>query len=211
MLVFKYSKQNGAEFISHLDTLRHINKTLIRAKIAVEKSQGFNPHLKIFMSAPIAVGCVTKAEFCFVETNEPASKFQQLFNEFCPGGFKCESAVNVKKNPNLAGVINSCEYYLYGDFSRVNIDEIIKSQSFVVTDKKGERKEVRDRILSLKKEDDKLVAVFSFGNKTLRPDLFLVEIEKIYGAKNHKIEKTKAFCDGLLVEDYLKQKEFLLN
>ncbi len=211
MIVFKYSKQNGAEFISHLDTLRHINKTLIRAKIAVEKSQGFNPHLKIFMSAPIAVGCITKAEFCFVETSVSASEFKELFNKFCPSGFKCENAVSVTKNPNLASVIDSCEYELEGDFSNVDLTEILNAQTFVITDKKGVEKDVRDRIVSLKIDSGKLIAVFSFGNATLRPDLFAFALEKKYGSKIAKITKTKAFCKGLLVEDFLKSNNLVID
>ncbi len=66
MIVFQYTKIDGAEYVSHLDTLRHINKIMRRADIKTGYSKGFNPHMHIFMSAPIAVGIKSLAEYCYV-------------------------------------------------------------------------------------------------------------------------------------------------
>ena len=123
MLVVKYAKSDGAQFISHLDTLRHLQKTIIRSKISVEYSKGFNPHMLIFMSAPIGVGLISEAEYFFLETSERADGFISLFNKFCPGGFKALYAVEVKKNPNLQAIIDSAEYFIECDIT----DEIVFS------------------------------------------------------------------------------------
>lgn len=61
MLVIRYSKRDGAEFISHLDTLRHLQKIFIRGKIPVKYSQGYNPHMLLYMSAPLGVGIKSNA------------------------------------------------------------------------------------------------------------------------------------------------------
>ena len=56
MIAFKYTKTDGAEYISHLDMLRHIDRTLRRAGIEVEYSQGYHKHPRIFMGNPLALG-----------------------------------------------------------------------------------------------------------------------------------------------------------
>ena len=82
MLVFKYTKTNGAEYISHLDTLRHLSKIMRRADIDITKSKGFNPHMHIYMNAPMGVGIKSLCEYCFADTEEPARIFMQKFNDF---------------------------------------------------------------------------------------------------------------------------------
>ena len=64
MIVFKYTKKDGAEYLSHLDMLRHLNKILKRAGVPINYSKGFNPHMSIYMSSPIAVGLCSNAEYC---------------------------------------------------------------------------------------------------------------------------------------------------
>ena len=44
MIAFKYTKTDGAEYLSHLDLLRHITRTLRRSGIQVNASEGFHPH-----------------------------------------------------------------------------------------------------------------------------------------------------------------------
>ena len=56
MIAFRYTKTDGAEYLSHLDLLRHIDRTLRRAGIKVKMSEGFHPHPKIFMNKPRGLG-----------------------------------------------------------------------------------------------------------------------------------------------------------
>lgn len=205
MLVVGYSKLNGAQFISHLDTLRHLQKTVIRSKVAVGYSKGFNPHMLIFLSAPIGVGLKSEAEYFFLETDEKADGFKEKFNAFCPGGFKANFAVEVTKNPNLQHIIDCAEYRIVGDASNVPVEEMLSSNEFFVTDKKGEQKEVRDRILSLKKCDNGLIARLSFGNATLRADVFANKLSELYGFICDDIIKTACFVGDVPAEKYITE------
>ncbi|MBQ7642830.1 MAG: DUF2344 domain-containing protein, partial [Clostridia bacterium] len=64
MILFRYTKTDGAEYISHLDLLRHLGRTFTRAGIKVGYSQGYHPHKLIYMSAPIGVGMKSLSEYC---------------------------------------------------------------------------------------------------------------------------------------------------
>ena len=111
MIAFRYTKTGGAEFISHLDTLRHLNKTFKRAGIDVKMSQGFHPHMLVYMSSPIAVGLTSYAEYCAVEADIPAVQFIEKFNAASPKGIKCVAAFNVDKNPNFASCIDRTLFF----------------------------------------------------------------------------------------------------
>lgn len=200
MLVFRYSKLDGAEFISHLDTLRHLQKILIRAKIPVEYSKGFNPHMLVYLSAPLGVGIKSQAEYCAVETDFPAEEFVTLFNENAPSGFRCLGAINSSKKVNLQAQMNSAEYLIEGvnDF---DIQSVLSEKEFYCIDKRGEEKEVRDRILDLKKADNGLIAILSFGNSTLRPDVFGEKLISLFGGDDLEVKKLNAFVDGLPPEE----------
>ena len=203
MLVFKYSKINGAEYISHLDTLRHIQKTFIRAKFNVDYSKGFNPHMRFFMSAPIGVGIRSTSEFCYAEISETAESFINKVNNFCPGGFKVEWAAEVKKNPNLAGIIDAALYEIEGEISEQIIDEVLAKKELYVLDKRGDEKEVRSKILDLYTSGGKLYAKLSFGNNTLRADTLAEKLKADYGFNYEHITKIEVYIKGEKAEDYL--------
>lgn len=200
MLVFRYSKLDGAEFISHLDTLRHLQKILIRAKIPVEYSKGYNPHMLIYLSAPLGVGVKSRAEYCAVETDFNAKEFITLFNKNAPAGFRCISAINSTKKVNLQAQMDSAEYLIQGvnDF---DLEKVLSEKEFFVTDKRGDKKEVRDRILALKKTDNGLIALLSFGNSTLRPDVLGERLIELFGGENLEVEKLNAFILGVKPEE----------
>ena len=204
MLVVRYQKLGGAEFISHLDTLRHLQKTIIRAKIPVEYSKGFNPHMLIFMSAPIGVGLKSEAEFFFLETSVSPAEMTQKFNLFCPRGFRALDSLEVRKNPNLQALIDSAEYFIESNVSQSAIDEILFSKEFIVVDKRGQTRDMRDRIISLKKCDNGLIARLSFGNETLRADVFADALAKKYNATVGDISKTECFIKGESALKYIK-------
>ena len=203
MLVVRYSKSGGAEFISHLDTLRHLQKIIIRAKIPVGYSKGYNPHMLIFMSSPIWAGLASKAEYFFVETDMGADEFKERFNRNCPRGFKCESAKEVAKNPNLAAVIDGARFTVE-NVPTFDTEIITGEKDFFITDKKGERKNVRDKIKALYFEGGKLVCYLAAGNSPLRADLFVAEIEKRFGFIAGDVVKTDAFIGWEPVEDAVR-------
>lgn len=208
MLVFKYTKTDGAEYVSHLDMLRHINKIMRRAGIKISFSKGFNPHMHIFMSAPIAVGVKSQSEYCFVDCEEDAELFKDKFNAYTFNGVKCLSAVNVNKKVSVQGLINRAEYKISG-LCAFNEQDILNAEEFFITDKKGDRKEVRKKIYSLKRDaDGNLIARLGFGNDALRPDLFCNEIKSLQNFTGDVIiTKTKMFVGDVDFEDYLKQTQ----
>lgn len=202
MIVFQYNKTDGAEYVSHLDTLRHINKILRRAEIETGYSNGFNPHMHVFMSAPIAVGVKSLAEYCFIECDESANSFKEKFNAFSFRGLRCGYVRETDKKVNVAGLIDRACYEIRG-ITYFDTNEVLAAESFFIIDKKGNRKDVRKKIFDLKFEGDVLSATLGFGNDTLRPDLLANALIALYGGGKINVTKTHAFYGDTDFNDYL--------
>ena len=205
MLVIRYSKRDGAEFISHLDTLRHLQKIFIRGKIPVKYSQGYNPHMLLYMSAPLGVGIKSNAEYLVAETDYNAQDFIKVFNQNAPRGIECLWAINCNKKPNLQALTDSAEYLITG-INCFDVNEFLQKDSILATDKRGEQKEIRDKILDLKFSDNGLIARLSFGNTTLRPDVLSEKLVELYGGNDIDVIKLRCFIKDKTVEGWLQDE-----
>ncbi len=58
----RFSRGEEIKFISHLDIMRLWERAFRRAQIALAYSEGFSPHPRISLAAPLAVGVTSQAE-----------------------------------------------------------------------------------------------------------------------------------------------------
>lgn len=204
MILLKYSKLYGAEFIPHLDTLRHLCKIIRRTGISVRYSQGFSPHMLIYMSSPIPLGLKSESEYCLIDTDYDANGFKELFNSKTPKGIKCVSAFNTVKKVNIAADITSAVYAIKG-LNYFDVNDVLNEKTFIVKDKKQGEKDVRNKIISLNWRDDELICEFKFGNDNLRSDAFIEKIQSTYGGEHaFAVKKEVKFLDGKTIEEYLE-------
>ena len=204
MILIEYSKLDGGQFIPHLDMLKHLTKIIRRAGVSVKYSQGFNPHILIYMSSPIALGLKSTSEYCLLDTDESSEGFKEKFNACSPKGIKCVRAFDTAKKAKVAADITSATYQIKG-IPYFDVNEILNCETFMVVDKKGEEKNVKDKILSLNFDGDTLIAKLKFGNDTLRPDYLSATLVSMYGGEHIDIIKTGVeFLNGLTVTEYLQ-------
>lgn len=202
MILFKFTKTGGAEFLAHLDILRHIGRTMRRAGIKVAFSQGYNPHMLVYMSAPMGIGIPSLAEYCQIDTDEEPESFVQKFNEYAPNGLTCVGAWKTQGKVGVASDIVKAEYKIAG-INRFNEQDLLNLQEFVITKKDGSYKNVRELIYSVEWEGDTLRAVIGFGNG-LRIEKFTEKLVELYGGGEITAVKTrglnkdsKDFEDGI--------------
>ena len=195
MIAFKYTKTDGAEYISHLDLLRHIDRTLRRAGIKVEYSQGFHKHPRIFMRNPLALGVRSVSEYCAAVTDFEGD-FLSAFTACSPAGIKCLAARNCKNNPNYAENIYACRYEAEG-IAPFDTEGLLSKESIVITDLRGRTVDIRPRICSVERREGKVIFTLRCGENNLRPDLFCSVICGIYGGEIKDIIKTDSFGDNI--------------
>jgi radical SAM-linked protein len=107
--------RRGAEvkFISHLDIIRLWRRAFCRAGIELAYSEGFNPHPKISMAAPLALGVTSDAELMDVYTTRFISlhSFTAAVSRQLPVGIEIIQAYNIAATlPSLQAQVRYAEY-----------------------------------------------------------------------------------------------------
>ena len=69
-LRFRFRKQGSLQYISHLDLVRTMHKVIVRAKLPLWYTEGFNPKPKMIFAAPLSIGTESLSEFMDIRMNE---------------------------------------------------------------------------------------------------------------------------------------------
>lgn len=205
----KFTKENDVIFLSHIDMLRQINRAFRRSEFDIDFSQGFNPHILLNLSPPIALGVRSIAEYFTLQLKSEERDFLNRFNENSINGLKLTKAAYLNANPNFAAIIVASEYriaYKTQPSIKSQIESINKEEYIIKFSVKGktEIKEVKDMIYSVKVFDDYIEIVLATGNANLRADRFINTLNEKFGLDiNFKdVVKTRQFAnvDGKLVD-----------
>ncbi len=87
-LRIKFSRGPELKFISHLDIMRLWYRAFSRAGIPLAYSEGFNPHPRMSLAAPLAVGVTSEAELLDILVKRPVSPhfFASAVGQQLPAG-----------------------------------------------------------------------------------------------------------------------------
>ena len=69
-LRFKFIKRGSLQYISHLDLVRTMHKVIVRAKLPLWYTEGFNPKPKMIFAAPLSIGTESECEFMDLRMKE---------------------------------------------------------------------------------------------------------------------------------------------
>ncbi len=89
-LRFCFEKNGTAAYISHLDLLKALQRSFVRANIPVKYSQGFNPHIEMSIVVPLSTGYETRCDLCDLDltVDELPRNFVEKLNAVMPRGMK---------------------------------------------------------------------------------------------------------------------------
>ncbi len=89
-LRIRFSRSEELKFISHLDIIRLWERALRRARIALAYSEGFSPHPRISLAAPLSVGITSDVELMDVVLAGQVSPhwFTSAVNQQLPPGMR---------------------------------------------------------------------------------------------------------------------------
>jgi len=112
-LRLSFGRGEEVKFISHLDVLRFWERAFRRAKVPLAYSQGFTPHPRISVAAPLPVGVSSEAELMDVWLRcwmPPQSLIMMTKNQL-PLGFDIFDVWEVGLNiPSLQSCLAFAEY-----------------------------------------------------------------------------------------------------
>lgn len=69
-LRFRFKKVGSLQYISHLDLVRTMHKIVVRSRLPLKYTEGFNPKPKMVFAAPLSIGTESLCEFLDVRLSE---------------------------------------------------------------------------------------------------------------------------------------------
>ena len=111
-IICKYSKTGYLKYISHLDVLRFIQRSVKRAGINAKYSEGFNPHMKTSFGYPLSLGTESIGEYFELELNDDMDLglFVRKMNSAMPNEMQIMKADYSNDSESL---MKRCEYAEY--------------------------------------------------------------------------------------------------
>ena len=116
-----FRKGEAIKYISNLDLLRAWERALRRAQLPLAYTQGFNPHPRITIAMPLAVGCVGENEvvdvllYATAEPEDPdlTGTVQEALEPAMPVGLSLVSVTEVaRRDPALATLFSHAVYQI---------------------------------------------------------------------------------------------------
>lgn len=187
-----YEKTDSVRYISHLDFVRVLNRTVRRSALPVTYTIGFNPHPVMVVALPLSVGTTSEDEYIDIDFDEavPEETVLEGFNKAFGGGIRVKRVKRLAdddlsfKRLNEAGYRVTVEY----EGTAPNIDAFLSRESIVVLKKsKSTAKEVdikkdikRLEVISCDEKYIQLYMLLPAGNEyNLKPEL-VVEAMNTY-------------------------------
>ena len=113
-----FSRSEELKYISHLDLMRLWQRVLRRADIPLVYSQGFSPHPRLSLAAPLAVGVTSGGELIdiFLERRVSPHFFMKVVGEQLPSGIDISEIAEVGLGlPSLQSQVRYAEYKVIAD------------------------------------------------------------------------------------------------
>ncbi len=111
----RFTRGDEVKFISHLDLIRLWQRASQRARIPIAYSEGFSPHPRISLAAPLPIGVTSEAELMDIHLSKWVSPhfFTNALGQQLPPGIEILQAYPIASNqPSLQSQIRFAEYWV---------------------------------------------------------------------------------------------------
>jgi radical SAM-linked protein len=125
----RITKTGATKYMSHLDFVRTIERSVRRAGLPITLSGGFNPRPRMSFAPALPVGVSSNSEFVDILLKEAvdANEATLRLNEFLPQGMRVISSEILPPNmPALSAIIQAASYRfeLHGE-TQVRLDCVL--------------------------------------------------------------------------------------
>jgi radical SAM-linked protein len=109
----RFKRGGEVKFISHLDLIRLWQRAFQRAKIPIAYSEGFSPHPRISLAAPLPIGVTSDAELMDIHLAKWVSPYflTSALSQQLPSGIEILQTYSIAPNqPSLQSQVRFAEY-----------------------------------------------------------------------------------------------------
>ena len=140
----RFRKTGDLKFISHLDLMRFLTRALVRAKIPVAYTEGFNPHPKLTFGLPLSVGTESVCELMElrIEREMTQADFLAALNACLPEDLRADRAYIAPVGRKLSAIAWA-EYEVRTDRS-IDPDQYLQGSILVCKQTKSGEKVLTD-------------------------------------------------------------------
>ena len=127
-----FSRGEEIKYLSHLDIMRLWERALRRADIPLAYSQGFSPHPKISIAAPLPIGVTSAGDLMDIFLRKTISPyfFMKAVSEQMPAGITIIGVEQVStKLPSLQSQVRQAEYRveIATDKKKTDVEQALNS------------------------------------------------------------------------------------
>lgn len=171
----KFRKEKLARFLGHLDLVDALVRALRRCGVIFAYSGGFHPTPKVLFTAPLPLGVEGKEEWMEFTGRVPdSSTLLSRLAEGLPAGLAPMGLVRVPPGSPSLSMLNVQIYRIgFGELVETERSALLeRAESFMeasewVVEKRGKKKtkrfDLRQRVINMKREGDRLVVRLRMG------------------------------------------------
>jgi radical SAM superfamily enzyme YgiQ (UPF0313 family) len=94
-IIFRFSKEGRARFLSHLSLIEALSKASLRASLPIVYTQGFNPQPRIEILQALSLGIESASEIASVFLSAAFPDFDEAMNRSLPDGIRILSSAHI--------------------------------------------------------------------------------------------------------------------
>ncbi|MCJ8343375.1 MAG: TIGR03936 family radical SAM-associated protein [Cetobacterium sp.] len=155
-----FDKFGEMRFISHLDTLRFMDRLLKKCHIPVKYSQGFHPRPKISLGNPVSLGTAAYNEVMDIVLDIPMTdeELRDKLNSSEVIGFRVNKVETVEDKSSITDIFINALFEVEGE--KEDIDKLfdLLNQEAIVErkEKKGKvtERNLKERVIEFSREEN---------------------------------------------------------
>ncbi len=174
-------------WVAHLDRMRALQRILLRAKLPLLYSQGYNPRPQFVFALPTPVGIRSESEYVDIHFEEVVSleEIARTIQSQCVEGLELLSLEEIEetKTETIMGLVRLADYvFSYPNISPV-MENLMNQENIIVqkfSKKRYKDVDIKPLVYEAKAQgnDCYFLRVYAGSKKNLRADLFLQALEK---------------------------------
>lgn len=185
----RFEKTGSAIWMSHLDTMRLMQRAFRRAGVVLHHSQGYTPHAYVSMLLPLSVGTESQCELMEYELDADITITPEDMNAVLPAGVRVTQVYESDRKAKFLTELEVAITLEYDNGPPANVNERIAallSQTEIFVEKRTKRgpeeADIRPLIKSVAirqtPEIVHLLTRISAQNPALNPALIVAAIER---------------------------------
>lgn len=157
-----FDRIRDMKYISHLDTIRFLERLFKKTGITIKHSEGFTPRPKLSFGNPVSLGDETYNELMDAEIISELSNEEilELLNSNSPEGFNFHKIYDVSKKSGIANDFDILIYEVEGSTADIDaLEKLLNTNEIIeIREKKGKTQErnLKEKIGDFKRIKNKV-------------------------------------------------------